>query len=433
MPSAKLTAQRLRNLTPPSPGVVDELLDTLSRGLSLRVFPTGRASWTFRYRPKDGGARRRISLGEYPTVGIAEARRRADRVRGDVSGGGDPQGDRGARRKAPTLSELIDRYLAEEVAPKKKPRTIELYTHYLRGLVGPALGSKKAHEITPGAVDHLHRRLGIKTPVTANRAVVALSGVYAFAARRRLLADGTNPARGIEKFPERRRERYLSSDELGRLGEVLRAGETEVGKGGGLAWPRPQDKVSSKHDRKQENRKTQLSVHATAAIRLLLFTGCRLREILQLRWAEIDFERGLLLLPDSKTGPKTVVLNAPALQVLVAVPRIKDCEFVILGDDPKRPRADLHKPWDLIRYHAKLVGVRVHDLRHTHASIGAGAGIGLPIIGKLLGHKHTDTTARYAHLDADPLRRASDRIGGEIATALDGLRRVVADNVRAIR
>jgi integrase len=115
-----------------------------------------------------------------------------------------------------------------------------------------------------------------------------------------------------------------------------------------------------------------------------------------------------------------VVLNAPALQVLAGFPKFRGCEFVILGDDPKKPRADLHKPWDLIKHHAGLQDVRLHDLRHTHASIGAGAGLGLPIIGKLLGHKHADTTAKYAHLDSDPLRRASDRIGSEIAAALNG-------------
>ena len=269
-----------------------------------------------------------------------------------------------------------------------------------------------------------------ETPVTANRAIVTLSGVYTFASRRRLIADGINPARGIEKFREHARERYLSAEELGRLGQALRSGETA-----GLAWPREAGRALSKHDRKPDNRKTVLSPHVTAAFRLLLFTGCRLREILQLRWSEIDFERGLLLLPDSKTGQKTVVLNAPALQILACVPRIGGCQFVILGDDPARPRADLHKPWELVRHHARLEGVRLHDLRHTHASVGAGAGLGLRIIGKLLGHKHTDTTARYAHLDADPLRRASDRIGNELAAALDG--RAQSDssnnNVRNIR
>jgi Arm DNA-binding domain len=214
MPTEKLTSDSLRNLTPPATGF-DELLDTFARGLALRVFPTGRASWSFRYRPKGGGARRRINLGEYPTVGLAEARRRADRARGEVSGGGDPQGALSARREAPTVAELIDRYLAEEVEPKKKPRTLELYTYYLQKLVAPTLGSKKAHEVTPGAVDALHRRLGKKTQVTANRTIVTLSGVYRFAARRRLIADGVNPARGIEKFREQGLERGTRPPRLG--------------------------------------------------------------------------------------------------------------------------------------------------------------------------------------------------------------------------
>jgi integrase len=308
---------------------------------------------------------------------------------------------------------LIDRYLAEAVKPKKKPATLTLYSYYLRKLIAPRLGAKVAREISRADVEKLHRKLGTATRVTANRAIVALSGVYSFAVKRGLIGDGVNPARGIEKFREQGRERYLSTEELGRLGQVLRTGELE-----GLAWPRDASRARSKHDRKPEKRKTELSRHVTAAFRLLLFTGCRLREILRLRWSEVDLERGLLLLPESKTSRKTIVLNAPALQVLVDVPKVRGCEFVILGDDPKKPRADLQKPWNLIKHHAKLEGVRVHDLRHTHASIGAGAGLGLPIIGKLLGHKHADSTARYAHLDADPLRRASDRIGGAIAKAL---------------
>jgi integrase len=429
MPSEELTPARLQNLKPPASGVL-ELWDARARGLCLRVFPSGRAAWSFRYRPKHGGARRRIGLGDYPSVGLAAARRRADRHRGAVSDGADPQGELQTHRDAPTLAVLIARYLAEEVEPKRKPRTAALYGYYLRRLVPAVLAARKAHEVAPGHVDQLHRRLGVKAPVTANRVVVTLSGVYTFGARRRLVAQGVNPARGIEKFREQGRERYLSTDELGRLGHALRLGETE-----GLPWPRPAGRVASKHDRRPDNRKSLLSQHVTAALRLLLFTGCRLREILRLRWGEVDFGRGVLLLPDSKTGRKTVVLNAPALAVLASVPRIGD--FVILGDDPSKPRADLAKPWKAIKRHAGLAGVRIHDLRHTHASIGAGAGLGLPIIGKLLGHKHVDTTARYAHLDADPLRRASDRIGSEIAAALGEVRaaapQAVIAKVTAIR
>jgi integrase len=163
-----------------------------------------------------------------------------------------------------------------------------------------------------------------------------------------------------------------------------------------------------------------IGTHAAAAIRLLIFTGARLREILHLRWEHVDLERGLLFLPDSKTGKRAIVLNAPAMAVLASLPRIG--AYVVAGQDAgthnEKPRADLNKPWRAIRRRARLNDVRIHDLRHTHASIGASAGLGLPIIGKLLGHTKASTTQRYAHLDNDPLRRASEQIGARLATAL---------------
>ena len=167
-------------------------------------------------------------------------------------------------------------------------------------------------------------------------------------------------------------------------------------------------------------RSTKITPTAAAAVRLLLFTGCRLREILHLRWDYVDIERGCLFLPDSKTGRKTVVLNAPALAVLNALQRV-GC-YVVPGDDPEKPRHDLKRPWDAVTNRAGLRGVRIHDLRHTYASFGAGGGLGLPIIGRLLGHAQVATTARYAHLDNDPLRRASEAIAGQLSAALDGKR-----------
>jgi integrase len=134
----------------------------------------------------------------------------------------------------------------------------------------------------------------------------------------------------------------------------------------------------------------------------------------------VDLERGLIFMPDSKSGRKTVILNAPALAVLAGLERVGP--YVVPGDDPQKPRADLKRPWEAVAKRAGLGGVRLHDLRHTYASFGAGGGFGLPIIGKLLGHTQASTTQRYAHLDADPLRRASDAIGGWIAAALDGKR-----------
>jgi integrase len=159
-------------------------------------------------------------------------------------------------------------------------------------------------------------------------------------------------------------------------------------------------------------------------LRLLLFTGCRLREILNLQWEHVDLERGLLFLPDSKSGRKTVILNTSAIALLNQLEKIGP--YVVPGDDPEKPRPDLHRPWRAITGRAGLEGVRLHDLRHTYASFGAGGGLGLPIIGRLLGHTQAATTARYAHLDNDPLRRASEAIGGRIAAALEGKGSVIS-------
>ena len=239
--------------------------------------------------------------------------------------------------------------------------------------------------------------------------------MYTFAASKHVVPEGFNPVRGVARFPKSGRERFLTSAELDRLGGALREAETV-----GIPWTVDPTKAGAKHAPKEENRSNRLSPHAGAAIRLLLFTGCRLREILGLRWNDVDLERGVLFLSDSKTGRKTVVLNAPAMAVLTELPRTGT--YVIAGEDAgtddEKPRADLKRPWAAVQTHAKLDGVRLHDLRHTHASFGAAGGLGLPIIGKLLGHKRAATTARYAHLDIDPLRRASEHIGGRLAAAL---------------
>jgi integrase len=142
---------------------------------------------------------------------------------------------------------------------------------------------------------------------------------------------------------------------------------------------------------------------------------------LHLKWENVDLERGLLFLPESKTGRKTIILNAPALAVLSGLERLGS--YVIPGDNPEKPRADLKRPWQAVSKRAGLDGVRLHNLRHTYASVGVGGGVGLPIIGTLLGHTQSATTARYAHLDNDPLRRAAESIGGRIAAALSGSRK----------
>jgi integrase len=182
--------------------------------------------------------------------------------------------------------------------------------------------------------------------------------------------------------------------------------------------------ANSKHLAPPENRSTVFGAHAIGAIRLLIFTGARLREILHLRWEDIDFERGLVVLQKHKTarttGAKIIVLNAPTLQLLQDLPRIG--KYVIAGETAgaadERPRSDLKKPWQAVSEYAGLSGVRLHDLRHNFASFGAGGGLGLPIIGRLLGHTQSATTARYAHFDNDPIRKASNTIASAISAAM---------------
>jgi integrase len=301
--------------------------------------------------------------------------------------------------------------MAEEIEPARKPGTTALYRKYFGNYIRPAIGAKRARDVTYSDVAKLHRGIGARAPVTANRVVSLLGSLFNWAAKAGEVPRGTNPTRELTRFREQARERYLASQEWARLGDALRDAETV-----GLEWSIDPEKPKAKHAPKLEKRREIYSPGAIAAIRLLLLTGCRVGEILSLRWSDVDFERGLLLLPDSKTGKKPVILNAPALQVLSDLPRVG--QFVILGDDPEKPRADLNRPWRAVAKRAQLDGVRLHDLRHSFASVGAGLGLGLPIVGKLLGHTVPTTTARYAHLDADPLRRASDRIGATIAAAL---------------
>jgi integrase len=175
----------------------------------------------------------------------------------------------------------------------------------------------------------------------------------------------------------------------------------------------PADAVTTSELNRLQNQMIAYPSEITNAIRLLLFIGCRLREILHLRWTDVDFERGLLHLPDSKTGKKTVVLNPAAINILKDTPKRGFC--VIPGEIRGQARHDLQHPWEHIHRAAGLQDVRLHDLRHTHPSFGVMSGLGLPIIGRLLGHSSPLTTARYAHLADDPVRKASDLIGSKLS------------------
>jgi integrase len=260
----------------------------------------------------------------------------------------------------------------------------------------------------------MHNRLA-DAPGAANRAVALFSAIWNWAADREEVAFADNPAKGLKKYREEPSERFLTSEELGRLGAALTEGETI-----GLPYEVDETKPGSKHAPKPENRRTILDPFAVAAIRLLILTGARLREILDAKWEQVDLERGIIFLPKSKTGKKPIYLSAPAMTVLAALPRIAGNPHVIAGAKDGAPRADLQKPWAALKRVADLEGLRLHDLRHSFASIGAGVSMSLPILGRLLGHSQAQTTQRYSHLDADPMHRAANAIGATISAAMDG-------------
>jgi integrase len=366
-----------------------------------------------------------VTLGRVGTLTPAEARALARKTLGAVAHGSDPAAMKAAERRASTLRELAEIFLTEHVEAKRKPTTAAHYRSLLDKIVLPELGSRKAEQVTTSDLAKLHAKMRDR-PYQANRMLEVVGSLYSFAGKRKILPLAFNPTRGIEQYPEKGRERFLTAYELTRLSDAIREGETI-----GLPYSIDETKPTAKHAPKEARRRTKIGPHAAAAIRLLILTGARLREILRLKWGHVDFEHGLLLLADSKTGKKAIVLNAPALDILANLPRIG--AYVIAGQtagaDEDKPRSDLNRPWRAIVKRAGLAGVRIHDLRHTQASVGAGLGLGLPIIGRLLGHTQPSTTARYAHLDADPLRRASEHIGRRLAAAMGDLKQRSASEV----
>lgn len=412
MPEARITKRTIDSLRPKATDYY--VFDTETTGFGVRVRATGGMSYIVQYKagPGRGAATRRVTLGAIGKMTPDDARKEASKILGRVAHGEDPAMNKRSAREAITIAQLGDLFISDHANAKRKASTSAYYKDIVDRLIKAQLGTMRAETVTRADLAKLHLKLK-HTPYQANRVLAVISSMYAFGTKRGLVPEGHNPTRGIEKYREQGRERFLTANELERLGAAIREAEAV-----GVPWVIAPGK-KTKHVPKK-NQRAVISPHAAAALRLLILTGARLREILHLKWSEVDLQRGLLLLADSKTGKKAIVLNAPALLVLAELPRVGT--FVIAGEsagtEDERPRSDLKRPWALVSRRAELDKVRIHDLRHTHASIGAGAGLGLPIIGKLLGHAQATTTQRYAHLDADPIRRASEMIGATLMAAM---------------
>ncbi|MEO5332998.1 MAG: site-specific integrase [Magnetococcus sp. YQC-5] len=374
-------------------------------GFGLKITPAGRKVYLVQYRIN--GAKKRVMIGVHGSPWTPEqARKEALRMLGMVVDGIDPADQKAQAKAMPTMAELCDLYLAEGTATKKAS-TLAIDRGRISRHIVPLMGSKKVDQITRADVQRFMIAVAegktaadIKTGPkgraivtggegTATRCMGLLGAIFSFAVERGYRED--NPVHGVKKYTGQRRERFLTGEELTRLGEVMAEMEQEG-----------------------------VNPVAIASLRLLLLTGMRRGEVLTLEWSHVDFEQRCLRLPDSKTGFKVVHMGAAALEILAGLPRIDGNPFCFPGAIEGHALVGLPRVWRKIRERAGLSDVRIHDTRHGFASIGVIGGMGLPIVGALLGHKTPSVTARYADLSADPLKLAADKISSQIAAALNG-------------
>ncbi|WBL32758.1 tyrosine-type recombinase/integrase [Sinirhodobacter sp. HNIBRBA609] len=368
------------------------------RGFGVRVYPSGKKTYLVQYRA--GRRTRRVTIGQHGVLTTDEARGEARQLLASVARGEDPSAQRQAKRHAPTVAGLCDRFLEEYVDQHCKPTTARDYRSIIRRFIRPKLGPIAIAEVTRADVVAFHHGLR-ETPYQANRAATMLSKLFNLAEDWGLRQAGSNPARRIKKFREEEKKRYLSDTEQMRLGEVL-AGALEEG---------------------------SESVYVVSAILLLIYTGCRLSEILTLRWTYVTSHH--LELPDSKTGRRRIPLPREAYDILMELPREAGNPFVILGEVEGQPLVNLQKPWRRIRAQAGIDDVRLHDLRHTYASVAMKDGIDPFTLKEIMGHKNLQTTLRYAHLADDAVQRAAGSVATRLARAVR--KDVRAEPLRVVR
>lgn len=400
------------------------LWDRDLRGFGLRVKPSGARTFVVSYyAPGLNRVRRRITLGAYGPVTVEEARAQARAILGRVSAGEDPARDKAEEQRA-TREESVSRLFEEYVEYGRahfKPRTLESYEYLARLYVLPSLGRLPVRRLTRLDVSRLHLELSDKRH-TANR-VVQLIKAFFYWLESRGLFEGVNPATGIELYTERARERFLTVQELGRIGQALRTAEKVGLPPAPEHTPSPDKKKPPKRPRLRNrgmftSKIIPANPVAVAAIRFLLFTGWREREALSLKWSEVNLKTGIASLADTKTGKSIRAIGAPALELLDEQPRVEGSPYVFPGRDPSQPLESVHRLWTAVRHAAELDNVRLHDLRHSVASFAGGHGYSLFLIGKLLGHKTARSTERYAHLADDSRKLIADNVGETIRAAM---------------
>ncbi len=386
----RLTQELVSQL--PTDGRDRLIFDALESGFGIRVTKAG--AKIFIAHARVGGRLHRVALGRFPGMSVAAAREAGRFALREMRAGRDPLIQQAAQAKAAkgaatTVAAFSERWLADHVRPKRKPRTVHDYERLLAQKILPALGHLIVERVAKEDVLRLHVAMK-DTPRRANYTVSTFRAMMAYAEDCGLRPPLSNPARRIEMYRERPRERFLSEDEIGKAAEAISTAELEG----------------------------RIGPHAAAGLRLALFTGARSGEITAIEWSHVDWGRKLARLPDSKTNEaRTIHLSDAAIEVIKTVPRVGP--FVIAGVKPDEPYKNLSRAWIVTREFAGLQNVRLHDLRHSYASLAAGRGVSLQMIGKLLGHRVPATTQRYAHLARDAVAAVNEDIGAAMVAAIE--------------
>jgi integrase len=374
------------------------VFDTLQPGFGVRVTPGGTKVYIAQARV--GGRPRRVPVGRFPDKKVADARVEARVALADLRGGKDPKVERVARKRAIeagsiTVNALADRWLKEYVRPKLKPRTVADYESLLDQRIRPALGHLPVSKVAKEDVIRLHAELA-KTPRRANYVISAFRALMSFAEDVGLREPQSNPAKRIKLYRETLRERFLTEEEIAKAAEAI----TKAAK-----------------PKTEKGRMKTIGPHAAAGLRLALFTGARSGEITAAKWIHFDRERKMIRLPDSKTNtPRTIHLSDAAMEVLAGIDRVGP--YIIAGAKKGEPLKNLGRAWIVARKYAGLDDVRLHDLRHSYASLAVSKGASLYLVGKLLGHKVAATTQRYAHLARDAVAAVNDQLGDAMSAAI---------------
>ncbi len=359
------------------------LWDSEVVGLGLRCTPGGTKSFVLKYALGAAGRSRRVTLGRYGSpLTLDLAREEARDMLMALRKGEDPAVARARRKSLPTVSQLGERYLTEHAEPHKAPTSVQADGRMLNTIRKSPLGKIRTDTVTRADIAAFHSSRK-HAPVDGNRILAMLSVMMNLAELWGYRSENTNPTKKVKRYPEQKRERYLSEVELTRLGDALRESDA--------------------------------SPYAVAAIRLLVLTGARAGEVIDsARWSDVDLDRGFLSVPNPKEKkPKRIRLGPPAIAILEELPHRH-------GDPRVIPvsYSNVDRAWRTARKTAGIEDVRLHDLRHSFASVAVSGGASLPIIGALLGHKRASTTQRYAHLADDALKPTADTVSSKIDEAM---------------